>query len=77
MIRSIPPQLSVTMKVVFIKLVFIPPIVIARKDKLLHKVLVWAPREEVTICVGSGRSPGMLQTPTHLALAAPCYFFVT
>lgn len=68
------------MKVVFIKVVFTLPVVIARKDKLLHNVVVGAAGEEVTICVGSCRLSGTLHSPrsvpTHLALVVTSYFLV-
>lgn len=59
------------MKVIFIKVVFTLPIVIARKDKLLHKAVAGAAREEVTICVGSSMLSGKLLVqdgaPIHVA----------
>lgn len=65
------------MKVVFIKVVFTLPVVIARKDKLLHEVVVGAAWEEVPISVGSCRWLGTPQSPRRYsfssALAVPSY----
>ena len=65
------------MKVVFIKVVFTLPVVIARRDKLLHKVVVGAAWDEVPISVGSCRWLGTPQSPKGYSvsstLAVPSY----
>ena len=58
------------MKVVFIKVVFTLPVVIARKDKLLHEVVVGAAWEEVPI-LSPTEARGSLACPRQCHPSCP------